>query len=476
MSWNLSIGELLTATHGKALSQTKSNFSGVGTDTRADLTGKLFVALRGEAHDAHLYLDKAVQAGAAGLLVDKLDTKFENLKDKVSIIEVPDTLKAFQDLGQFWRRKMNLKVVGITGSNGKTTTKEFTAAILSTKFKTHYSKGSFNNHWGVPISLLEINTDHEVAVIEMGMNAFREIETLVKIAEPDIVTVTMVGQTQGGALGGIEGVAKAKEEIYVFAPEKALQIFNLDNKYTLAMYERAKSAGKKGLLTFSSSDAAADFADVYLKLVHSDENSIMVEGKIGGVQGRTRVPVFGTHNANNVMAASALAYACGMSGFEIWAALPNCRTGWGRNQWLSTKSGARVLFDAYNASPDSMRAALSNFAVLPKAGKKIAVLGEMRELGEQTLSAHLELAREVAKVGFDEVVFIGPSREHFASELKKLGYSNKIMISDTCEQFLASEKLPVLHMGDIALIKGSRGIKLESLLTQWQPVDFTVKS
>ena len=473
--WQLSIGELITATQGKALSQTKSNFTGVGTDTRADLKGKLFVALRGEAHDAHQYLDKAVQAGAAGLLVDKLDPKFESLKEQVSIIQVPDTLKSFQDLGQFWRRKMNLKVVGITGSNGKTTTKEFTAAILATKFKTHYSKGSFNNHWGVPISLLEIASEHEVAVIEMGMNAFHEIETLVKIAEPDIVVVTMVGQTQGGALGGIEGVAKAKGEIYKFAPENALQIFNLDNKYTLAMYERAKALGKKGLLTFSSSEKASEFADVFLKLVHSDENSIMIEGKIGGVQGRTRVPVFGTHNVNNLMAASALAYACGMSGFEIWAALPNCKTGWGRNQWVETKGGARVLFDAYNASPDSMRAALSNFAMLTTQGRKIAVLGEMRELGEQTVPAHQELAREVAKVNFDEVIFIGPTGEQFAAELKQAGFSKNLVISETCEHFLASKKLPVLHMGDIALIKGSRGIKLESLLEQWQPIDFAKK-
>lgn len=475
MSWLLSIGELISATNGQAISQINSHFKGVGTDTRADLKEKLFVALRGDAHDAHNYLDKAVQAGAGALLVDKLDPKFENLKDKVTIVQVPDTLKAFQALGKFWRHKMNLKVIGITGSNGKTTTKEFTAAILSTKFKTHYSKGSFNNHWGVPISLLEIQPDDEIAVIEMGMNDFREIETLVQIADPDIVVVTMVGQTQGGKLGGIEGIAKAKEEIYRFAPSNALHIYNLDNKYTLAMYEKAKSAGKKGLLTFSSSDAAADFADVHLKLVHSDETSIMVEGKIGGVQGRTRVPVFGSHNVNNLMAASTLAFASGMSGFEIWAALPNCKTGWGRNQWVQTKSGARVLFDAYNASPDSMRAALTNFAQLPKVGRKFAVLGEMRELGEQTVPAHLELAREVAKVGFDEVVFVGPTREQFAAELKRSGFSNKLVISESCEHFLASEKLPVLNQGDIALMKGSRGIKLESLLEQWQPVDFKQK-
>jgi UDP-N-acetylmuramoyl-tripeptide--D-alanyl-D-alanine ligase len=245
MSWQLSIDELISATQGTALSQINSNFTGVGTDTRANLAGKLFVALRGEAHDAHQYLDKAVQAGAAALLVDKIDPKFETLKEKVSIIQVPDTLKAFQDLGSFWRRKMNLKVIGITGSNGKTTTKEFTAEILSSKFKTHYSKGSFNNHWGVPISLLDITPEHEIAVIEMGMNAFREIETLAKIAEPDIVVVTMVGQTQGGALGGIEGVAKAKEEIYRFAPENALQIFNLDNLYRLQCMSEQRPLAKK---------------------------------------------------------------------------------------------------------------------------------------------------------------------------------------------------------------------------------------
>jgi UDP-N-acetylmuramoyl-tripeptide--D-alanyl-D-alanine ligase len=180
MKWNLTLEELVAATEAKVVSQVERNFDGIGTDTRADLSAKVFFALKGDAFDAHDFLEAAQKAKAGALVVHRLppEPSLSALKAKVTIVQVGDTLKSLQDLGNFWRKKMKARILGITGTNGKTTTKEFTAAILETKFKVQYSKGSFNNHWGVPISLLSIQPDHEIAVIEMGMNHPGELKDL----------------------------------------------------------------------------------------------------------------------------------------------------------------------------------------------------------------------------------------------------------------------------------------------------------
>ncbi len=474
----MTLEQLVAGTKGKALSKVHTRFTGVGTDTRADLKNQIFFALKGDNFDAHAFLSKALSAGAAAVIAHRFpsSSELEEIKTKTTVIEVDDTLKALQRLGQYWRQQMKAKILGVTGTNGKTTTKEFAAAMLSEKWKVQYSKGSFNNHWGVPISLLSIAPEHEIAVIEMGMNHPGEIRELVKIAAPDIVAVTMVGRGHLEGVGSIEGVAKAKEEIYIDSSKSSAKIFNLDNPHTKAMFEKAKSGayGDGRLFSFSSEDRTAQ---IQLRIVASGIDDLQLEGIIDGVKGHTTVPVFGAHNVNNLMVAAGFSLACGMTAKEIWAALPKCRSGWGRNQWVNLKSGGRVLFDAYNANPESMRAALRNFASLARAsgGKKIAVLAEMREMGASAPEVHREVGQIAAECDFDEIYFYGPSHSEFRAGLTSKGFLKKSVLSDTYEHLLASDGPPVISPSDIVLMKGSRGMQLERLLQEWQPLDFKQK-
>lgn len=482
--WKMTLEELLAGAEGHITSVVQKEFSGVGTDTRTDLTGKLFVALQGDNYDAHDFLPAAVKAGAAALLVHRVPDDARELADKVTIVEVNDTLKAFQLLANFWRHKMRARIIGITGTNGKTTTKEFAAALIGSKYSLQYSKGSFNNHWGVPMSLLSINTSHEVALVEMGMNHPGELTLLDEIAEPDVVVCTMVGRGHLEGLGTIEGVAKAKAEIYEAAPKNAMRIFNLENAHTRAMYERMRAQYPESqLMTFASRHFQSQHDSVWPKIdvafeiaeVHADH--LKIRGEIQGVRGETSVQVFGKQNATNLMVASCCALACGMTPAEVWAGLPLCKTAWGRNQWVRLPSGARVLFDGYNANPESMTAALENFTALqaPKGGRKFAVLGEMLELGNHAADLHQEMGALAGRAGFEGLSFFGPHGKEFEAGLESAGFKKSLFVSSTYEQSLAPKTLPVLNDNDIVLIKGSRGMKLEKVLADLKPVDFEAK-
>lgn len=473
--WKMSLEELVAGTEGKVVSQLQRSYSGVGTDTRADLTGKIFFALKGDSFDAHDFLSKAT--GAAALVVHRLPDGAERaaLEKAVTIIHVDDTLKALQLLANFWRHKMKATVLGITGTNGKTTTKEFTAGILVTKFKVQYSKGSFNNHWGVPISLLSIRPDDDVAVIEMGMNHPGELKLLNEIAEPDAVVCTMVGRGHLEGVGSIEGAAKAKSEIYKYAPKEATFIFNRENQYTHQMLEEyGEQKPTEKVLTFAPK-GDWPITDVALDVDSATADSLHVTGEIQGQGGATTVPVFGKHNVTNLMAAACFGLFCGMTPDEVWKALPKIKMAWGRNQWVDLASGAKALFDAYNANPESMRAAVENFSNLKATGRKIAILGEMRELGDHAPTLHRELGRAVGAAKFDEVCFFGPSKAEFAAGLKEGGFSKNPMVSDSYEQNLALKAFPVLDDRDLVLIKGSRGMQLEKALADLKPLNFDGK-
>lgn len=466
----MELKEVLNATQGQALSEVNQKFQGLGTDTRQSLQGQLFVALKGDSFDAHNFVDKAVAQGAAGILVHEKTPLIESLKDKTTVIVVADTLKALQNLGNWARHQAKATIIGITGSNGKTTTKEFTAAVLE-PFKTvHYSKGSFNNHWGVPFTLLQLDPQKEVAVVEMGMNHAGEITELVKIAEPDVVCCTMVGRAHIEHFGSIEKIAEAKEEIYEAAAPTATRVYNLDNPLTKKMYEKAqKKFPQAKLVTFSSQDPKAD---VYLKLDAMGLQSLTVSGHIEDEDGKVTVPVFGAQNLTNLMAAAAIGIATGLEPEQVWQGLSHCKTIWGRNQLLDLKSGAQMIFDGYNANPDSMRALLDNVKIIQVKGRKIGVFGEMLEMGSLANSLHEELGEWVGKTGFDKVYFIGASHEAFAKGLQKSGYKNVANIAQDFKDETAREFAADLRTGDMAMVKGSRGMKLERFVLPCEPKDF----
>jgi UDP-N-acetylmuramoyl-tripeptide--D-alanyl-D-alanine ligase len=370
LSWILSAEEVVKATGARVSRPVEEGFcfDGVGTDTRKSLHGKLFIALKGDNFDAHEFLSEAQKAGAKAALVHR---RPEGLDPSFPLFEVDDSLIALQALATYWRLKHKFLVLGVTGSNGKTTTKEFAKAVIGSKKRTYASQGSFNNHWGVPISLLSADPDCEVVVQEMGMNHKGEIAALCAIARPDVVLCTMVGTSHIGELGSQRGVAEAKEEIYIHSPQ-ASYIFNCDNEFTRAMYDKYKNH-KVGVRTFSSFN---EDADVHLRADRFDLNGLHLVGHIGGEKGEAQVKSFGRQNVVNLMAASSLALAAGLKPKDIWAALPLCAGAWGRNQWLEHDSGARVLFDAYNANPESMSALLKNlYELMDVPGRRILILG-----------------------------------------------------------------------------------------------------
>ncbi len=462
---------LTEATQGQVLSQKQTEFNGYGTDTRKDLTGKIFFALRGESFDAHNFLDKAVAQGAGVLVVDQSPETLKTLSSQVSIVKVKDTLKALQDFAHHYRLKMPAKIVGITGSNGKTSCKEFAAAILNPYLKVHYSQGSFNNHWGVPMTLLELRAEHEVALVEMGMNHAGEITELVHIASPDIVMVNMVGRAHIEYFGTIDKIAEAKEEIYASAGTQATRIFNLDNPWTYKMYQKYSQKNSQ-IITFSEKQEA----DVCFKFTGMSLHSLKISGSIKGVKGEVQVPVFGKQNITNLMAASSAALACGLKPEQIWQSLPQCRTNWGRNQWLKTKHNTHILFDAYNANPDSMSALLDNISALNVPGQKYAVFAEMLELGNLAKELHEELGRKVAQAQFAKVWFYGPHSADFERGFISLNDQKKLLVSNTYEESLASQMASMLKAEDIVLVKGSRGMKLERFVEQCEPIDFSKKT
>ncbi len=465
--WSLKLSEVLQAVGGRSGFAGELAFSGVGTDTRKSLEGQLFIALKGDNFDAHDFLAQAVQAGASGILIHRRPEGW-TAPSSVAVIEVGDTLTALQDLARAWRRRCQFKVVGITGSNGKTSTKEFARAVLETEFRVHATKNSFNNHWGVPLSLLAASPDTQVVLQEMGMNHRGELSKLVQIAEPDLVLVTMVGRSHIGELGSQEAVAEAKEEIYLGAPH-AVQIFNLDNHWTIPMLQRARVAKTaRQILTFSSFREA----DVQLRAAGMSDFSLEVTGKIGGEAGQARVPVVGRHNVVNLMAAASIATALGVKPSAIWAGLTRCRGAWGRNQVVRLSSGAKVLFDGYNANPESMTALIKNLYEIDVPGQKVVVLGEMMELGHESAQAHREIGELVARSGVDVVWFMGPHRADFEAGIKAEGFSKTLFISDGYEESLARKVGSMLNPSDIAVVKGSRAMKMERVLQHWHPLDF----
>lgn len=469
----LLLSHLLADTRAELKLKGPEEFSSLGTDTRKDLQGQLFVALKGDQFDAHNFLVQAAEKNAAGLLVHRWDPALEKFKGKLSVLLVKDTLVALQDMARARRRRMKAVVIGLTGSNGKTTTKEFTATILSSLHPTHWNSGSFNNHWGVPLTLMQLEPFHEFAVVEMGMNHFGEITQLVGIAEPNVVVCTMVGRAHIEFFGSIEKIAEAKEEIYNASTAQATRVYNLDDAMTAKMHERAlKKFSQARLLTFSAENATAD---VHLKIVELGLQEMRLKGYISGEAGDVKVPVFGKHNLTNLMAAATLSLAAGLDPEEIWQGLGRCKTNWGRNQWLQTRGGVQIIFDAYNANPDSMSALLSNLAEVQWKGRRIGVFAQMGELGNLSAELHEKLGEQVARSGFDEVFFYGNDHKDFIKGVTHVNSKLKVKAQAGFTEDLALQLKNTVGPADLVVVKGSRSNKMEKMILPLEPIGFNEK-
>ena len=419
------------------------------TDSRNCPEGSLFFALRGENFNANDFAKKALDNGCAFAIVDDP----EYVLDERYIL-VDNVLSALQQLAKQHRQQLKTTVIGITGTNGKTTTKELIAAVLSGKYNTLYTQGNLNNHIGVPLTLLKIKPEHEIAIIEMGANHPGEIKTLAEIACPDYGIITNVGKAHLEGFGSFEGVKKTKAELYDYIFDQGEAIFiNSDNKHLTEMAIKAGFDMKNRVHTYSldsentlcpvhgSVCAGAPFLNMKCTLRNSPDFDIHTK-------------LIGSYNAENVLAAVAIGDFFGVAAETIKKGLENYTPQNNRSQ-LTVTDRNKLVVDAYNANPTSMRAALLNFGEMD-VEHKVVILGDMLELGDQSDEEHQNIVELIRQFAFKKVILVGPQFKKTDHNFES--YEN---IADLKNNTALLHGLKNCYV----LIKGSRGIQLEQLLS-----------
>lgn len=431
-------------------------FTGVTTDSRAVKPGELFVALKGGNFDGHDYCAKAVELGAAGVVVSH---DVEGLPAGVAVFKVEDTLLAYQQLAHAYRLKQQgLKVFAITGSNGKTSTKDLLAACLGAKYKVVKTQGNFNNEIGLPKTLLSIRPDTDIAVVEMGMRGLGQIAELCRIAEPDSGLITNVGETHMELLGSMENIGKAKSEIVVNLPADGFAVLNGDNEYVL------KAAGlTKAKVIYFGLGENCDYRGSNI-VTSALGTTFTCTEKATGNSVSVRLQLIGEHNVYNALSAIAGAACYGVSMEDSAKALATARLT-GSRQEIIYIGDITFINDAYNASPASMEAALKTLAEAKKAAhgsvRTIAVLADMLELGAISEDAHRRVGRWAVENGVDYVLTYGPEAAYISEEVKKLGgetahFADRQGAADKLRQLAAA--------GDIILLKGSNSMQVGKML------------
>ncbi len=469
---NLSEEDLLKAVKGQLLyKQGSPRFRGVCADSRVSpMKDYIFFALKGPHFDGADFAKEALARGAGAVVLPSSAAKPGGVKPShpYLIIEVKDTLRALSDMASFWRKRLNFKVIGITGSSGKTSTKNFLLQLLSLDFKVQAAPKSFNNRYGVPLSVLSVKEGTDFLVQEIGMNQKGEIKELCKTAFPSIKLVTSVGHAHIGKLGTQEAIAREKEQIYLTPPLEALCVFNLDNPYTQAMYQRRVSKyGKGRVFTFSSRE---EKACVCLKIREVGASFLQLYGHIQGKRGEVKVKVAGPVHLHNVLAAATLARAAGLVPERIWERLSSLTLPSGRNQWIKLVNGTEVLFDAYNGSPESVKALLSYFlspVVVKK--KKALILGDFLELGNFLPLFQKQIARVLSTCPVECLWLIGSQAQSLGRLLKNMGFKGKLYLSLDKDPYVADKFFSALDNTYALALKASRKMKLEEILWEQDP-------
>ncbi len=423
-------------------------FTRVATDTRSIQPGDLFVALKGERFDGHAYAQQALDQGAAAVLVSS-----DSACDAAPAIVVADTRLALGQLAAWWRDQMPARLVGVTGSNGKTTVKEMLAAILaaaSSEQAVLATAGNFNNDIGLPLTLLKLRPQHRFGVIEMGMNHAGEIDYLTRLTRPDVALVNNAGAAHVGLLGSVEAVARAKGEIFAGLGEHGVAIINADDTHA-ALWRGL--VGNKAVLDFGLTQAAA-----VQGRYHAASNAVDV--MTADVCFTPHLQVIGEHNARNALAATAAALALGIDSDAIVRGLALFRGVAGRMQTKPALHGATLIDDSYNANPDSVRAALAVLAAVP--GTKLLVLGDMGELGDSAAEMHAEIGAAARAAGVNALLALGD-----LSRAAVLAFGAGAMHFERIEELLA-EVENRLAADVTVLVKGSRFMQMERVVKSFE--------
>ncbi|MGL5512700.1 MAG: UDP-N-acetylmuramoyl-tripeptide--D-alanyl-D-alanine ligase [Sporomusa sp.] len=450
---DFTLTEVLKATGGRLTGVAGGKlFRGISTDTRTVQPGNLFIALVGERFDGHQFITQAVSKGASGVVVSREAAEHGN----VTVIQVENTLTALQSIANYHRRRYEIPVIAVTGSNGKTTTKDMLAAVLSSRFNVLKTEANFNNEIGLPLTLLKLEPGHEAAVVEMGMRARGEIRELAEIALPTVAVVTNVGETHVETLGSIDNIAAAKAELVESIVHDDLVVLNADDPRVWAM--QAKTEGRVVLYGLHS-DACVRAENITATIVNG---AWMTQFRCLSPRGSFPVTLqaVGVHNVSNALAAITVGWELGLKSSEIQAGLSRFVPGAMRLE-IKQSGMYTVINDVYNASPLSMAAAISALADIG-SGRKIAVLGDMLELGDAAAAAHRQIGRQAAAQGVDVVLTVGELAGQIAAAASEHGVAITRAFQNHQEAIGALRSL--LQPGDCVLVKGSRGMKMETVL------------
>ncbi|MGQ3686164.1 MAG: UDP-N-acetylmuramoyl-tripeptide--D-alanyl-D-alanine ligase [Candidatus Loosdrechtia sp.] len=449
----LSLEEVVKAVSGNLISANGRIpvINGISTDSRNMKTGDLFFALKGKQYNGHQFVPQAIHAGAAAVVVSE-ENKSELKNKDCPVIRVSDTITALGDLAKYYRQKLDTKIIGITGSTGKTTTKEMAYHLLSHFGHTVRSQKSFNNFIGVPLTLFEIENNHRYGILEMGTNAPGELKRLSGIGNPDVAVILTISKAHLEGLGDIEGVARAKAEILENLRSNGVFVYNADNSWCV------KIAGSfRGMsVSFGFSPSSL----IRCTEVKKRENSynLVINHYL-----EVSFPVTGYHNIHNCLASFAICHALGQdlrnlkeafSSFE----LPSMR------MEQQTIGAFTIINDAYNANPESVSAALQYLNEIDTKGRKVFICGDMLELGQESALLHKEIGEKVARFTIDLLWTVGDHAYEIAKAAKLSGMPEERIMSFKNVDGISDSELHHLQENDVIVIKGSRSMHMENII------------
>jgi UDP-N-acetylmuramoyl-tripeptide--D-alanyl-D-alanine ligase len=466
---NCKIRELIKAVSGKVIQGDQDCLiSRISIDSRTLIPGDLFFAIVGSNFDGHDFIIEAFGKGAVGAVVCKdastLQQNEQIDKNKI-IIEVKNTIFALQDWSKHYKDKFNTVNICVTGSNGKTTTKEIIAHILSQKFPLLKTSGNYNNEIGIPLTLLQLNKSHKLLVAEMGMRGLGEINALTNFITPDLAVVTNIGEAHIGLLGSKDNIFKAKSELLQSLEKDGIAIINRDDPYFSKTLEIVKN---KKVYTFGVENMS-DIMACNVRLVSNKgmRFTLVIQNDI---RKEIYFPLLGRYNIYNALAATAVAFALGTELDLIERGLSSFKQLDLHMQLSNFYQGIKILNDSYNASPLSVKSALETLIEVAQNSRKIAILGDMLELGEKSDFYHQEIGEKVAKLSIDILITVGSGGKIIAQSSKEKGMTEERVFSfEKNEKInLAKKLLSLTKPGDFILLKGSREMKMEEILEFWR--------
>ncbi len=446
----LTLREIANAIESKAENICDQKVFGVSTDTRTLKKGDIYFALKGERFDGHDFISVAEKKGAVALVCS------ENVESNLPVLKVPSVLKALQKLASYYRNLLNVKIIAVTGSVGKTTTKNMIAEVLSSKYKVFSTDKNFNNEIGLPKSILSLDETYEFAVLEIGMNHSGEIKTLSKISCPDIAVITNIGRAHIGNLGSEKNILSAKLEILEGLKPGGMLILNSDDKFL-------KNVKNENFKTVFVGLDSLNKPDLYASNIRFQQDFTYFDLNFENKSFSAEIPSVENHNICNALFAAYIGLSLGISEEYVSQSFKNYSPSPMRSE-ISRVGGITIIKDYYNSSPDSAAVAIENLSNYKSCGKKIAVLGEIFELGDFSAEEHFKLAEICCKKQIDHVFFIGDDFQSFKSGMVKhsdcFKTNERKLFIDSLKNYIDSKKL---NPGDTILIKGSRNMKMEEI-------------